>query len=184
MTHGCTPSPPPPGLRDLEVLVLEVLARAWEEFSAADTEFCETTIGSLAAISVAEDNALSAKPGTAAALPHDVIHSNPHASSAGTSTSDPSKPHIPSVRMETDIPTLILPPTVAPYPEYESWTPTNRSIFRGDDSNDMQFLPFADEPAFDKGTYRKFFKTLAWQGGEQMDADRESLSCSLHCSAP
>jgi hypothetical protein len=68
----------------------------------------------------------------------------------------------------------VLPPAVKSYPEHESWAPTNRSIFRGDDADELQFLPFADEPDFDKKAYRNFFKTLAWQGGKKMDTDRET----------
>ena len=187
MTQADTPSPPPPDLEDLEALVLEVFARVWEEFSAADAEYCETTIGSLAATSVAEDSTLSIESESTAAQPHDICRLGSRASSVGTSTPGPSKPHIPRVCVETDFPTLILPPAVEPYPEHECWTPADRSIFRGDDCDDMQFFPFADEPAFDKRRYRKFFKTLAWQGGEQMDADRESslqyppLCCPTNC---
>lgn len=169
-------SPPPPDLGDLEALVLEVFERVWKEFNAADTEYCEAVIGSLVATSVTEDNTtLCTEFESTAELPYDTCHSTPRASSVGTSSAGPSKPHIPRVRAETDTPTLTLPSTVEPYPEYESWAPTNRSIFRGDDSDDLQFLPFADELAFDKKTYQKFFKTLAWQGGEQMDADCESF---------
>lgn len=170
-----TPSPTPPGLEGLEALVLEVFARVWEEFSAADAKYCDTAIGSLAAASVAEDDSLSAKPESTAALAHDMSHSGSPAPSVDPTTPGPPKPPVPRVCAETDIPTLTLPPGVDPYPEYESWAPTNRSIFRGDDSDDLQFLPFADEPTFDKKAYKKFFKTLAWQGGEQLDADCDLL---------
>lgn len=166
-----TPTPSPSGLDDLEALVLDVFARVWEEFNVADTEFCEATIGSLAAASMAEDNTLVIKSESSTALPGDM---GSRVSSIAASISSPSKPYIPRVCCETDIPVLKLPPAVEHYPEYESWAPTNRSIFRGDDSDDMQFLPFADEPAFDKPAYGSFFKTLAWQGSGKIDADCES----------
>ena len=174
MTQTDVPSSPAPDLEGLEALVLEVFARVWEEFSVADAEHCETAIGSLATTSVAEDTTLSTGSESTAAPPCNVYNPGSPASSVGTSTPDPSKSHIPRICAETHPPTLTLPPAVEPYPEYESWTPTNRSIFRGDDSDDMQFLPFADESGFDTRTYRNFFKTLAWQGGEQRDADCES----------
>lgn len=169
-----TPSPPPPDLEDLEALVLEVFARVWEEFGVADEEYCETTIRSLAATSVAEDTTLSMEPEDTAVPPHDMYHPGSRASSVGAPIPGPSKPHVPRVCAEIGIPTLTLPLAVKPYPEYESWTPTTTSIFRGDDSDDMQFLPFADEPGFDSRMYMKFFKTLAWQGGEQTGVDCES----------
>ena len=186
MTRTDTPSPSPPDLEDLEALVLEVFSRVWEEFSVADAEYCEVVIGSLAATSVAEDDTLSTGSESTAAPPHGIHHLGSPTLSVGTPTPDPSKPHIPRICVETDTPTLTLPPAVEPYPEYECWAPTNKSIFRGDDSDDMQFLPFADEPGFDQKAYQKFFKTLAWQGGEQMDADCEStlslppFVCLLH----
>lgn len=170
-----TPSPSPPGLDDLESQVLGLFARVWEEFNFADTEFCEGTIGSLAAPSVTEHDPLVIKSETTAALPGDI---KSRVSGVVTSTSCHPKPHVPRVCDETDIPTLTLPPAVEPYPEYESWTPTNRSIFRGDDSNDMEFLPFADEAAFDKEAYSYFFKTFAWQDSKRMNADCESLLVS------
>ena len=154
--------------------MLEVFARVWEEFSVADVEYCETTIGSLATARVAKDSVPSTESEESIALPHDIYHLGSRPSSVDASTFDPFKPHAPRVFGETDLPTLTAPPAVEPYPEYESWTPTNRSIFRGDDSDDLQFLPFADEPSFDKQAYRSFFKTLAWQGGERMDVDCES----------
>ena len=174
MTRTDTPSPPPPDLEDLEPLVLEVFSRVWEEFSVADAEYCEATIGSLAATSVAEDSTLSTRSESTVEPPHGIHHLGSPASSVSTPTPDPSKPQTPRICVETGVPALTPPSSVEPYPEYESWAPTNKSIFRGDDSDDMQFLPFADEPGFDKQTYQKFFKTLAWQGGEQMDADCES----------
>jgi hypothetical protein len=165
-----TPPTSPPGLYDLEALVLRVFAQVWEQFNVADSEFCEAAIGSLAASSVAEDNTLVIRSESTAPL---TGNTKSRASSAVTSTSRPSEPHVPYVSGETDIPTFPLPPAVEPYPEYESWTPTDRSIFRGDDSNDMQFLPFADESAFDKKIYSTFFKTFAWQGCKKADADCE-----------
>lgn len=165
-----TPSPSPSGSDDLEALVLRVFARVWEEFNVAETEFCQATLGSLATPLVVEDPTLVIGSQTATTLPGDM---KPRVSSVVSPTLCPSKPHVPCVCSETDIPTLTLPPAVEPYPEYESWAPMDRSIFRGDDSEDMQFLPFADEPAFDKRTYGVFFKTLAWQSSKRLDADCE-----------
>ena len=172
-----TPSPPPPDLEGLETLVLEVFARVWGEFGTADADYCEATIRSLTATSVAEDDTLSTESESAAAPALDTYRSIPRSSNVDESIPDRSQLHIPRVHTETDIPTLALSlsPAVKPYPEYESWAPTSRSIFRGDDSDDLQFLPFADEPDFDQKAFRNFFKTLAWQGGEQMDTDCESF---------
>ena len=168
-----TPSPSPPDIEDLEILVSDVFSRVWGEFNTADTVYCGATIGSLAASSVDKDNIPATKSENATALPSNTSHPGSPELCAATSVSGYLEPKVPRVCTEIGIPTLKLPPAVEPHPEYESWVPTNTSIFRGDDSDDMQFFPFADEPAFDKQAYSKFFKTFAWQGGEQMDPDRE-----------
>lgn len=170
-----TSSPPPPDLEDLEVLVLEVFTRVWGEFGVADADYCEAAIGSLTATSVAKDDLLSAESESVLTLFHDIHPSISRSSNVDESIPESSKPHTPRVYPETGIPTLALPQAVKPYPEYESWAPTDRSIFLGDDANDLHFLPFADEPDFDKKVYRNFFKTLAWQSGKQMDVERESF---------
>jgi hypothetical protein len=203
--HPClmadTSSLPPLSLKDIEALVLEVFSRVWEEFNAADAEYCETTIGSLAAPSVAQDTTCVVKSESIGASPRDMNHLVSRASCVVISTSGSSILHIPRVCRETNVQTFILPPAVEPCTQYESWTPTNRSIFRGDDSDDMQFLPFADEHAFNKEAYGKFFKTLAWQGSERLDAECElfiavffplfeiwlghsGTSCSRGCTPP
>ncbi|KAI1793730.1 SET domain-containing protein [Ganoderma leucocontextum] len=55
------------------------------------------------------------------------------------------------------------PPT--PYPSYESCTPTSRNILHGDDPHSMPFLPFSDDPSFDRTDYVLDHKSFAWQEG-------------------
>src|SRR5690242_2839425 len=109
------PSPPPPGTDDLEMLVLDVFSRVWNEFSVADTEYCEAAIGALAAATVTEDVRPSLKLGSETETSQD-------ANSCPLPSPDPLKPHLPRAYVETDIPTVVLPPAVKPYPAYEGWT--------------------------------------------------------------
>ncbi|KAJ7016348.1 hypothetical protein C8F04DRAFT_1345956, partial [Mycena alexandri] len=48
-------------------------------------------------------------------------------------------------------------------PAHEYCTPATRNIFQGDDSNDLPFIPFADDPNFDHARYFKEFKTFGWE---------------------
>ena len=97
-----TPSPPPPDLEGLETLVLEVFARVWSEFGAADADYCEATIGSLTATSVAGGDTLSTESKSVAAPAHDMYRSISPSSNVDESIPDRSRPHIPRVYPETD----------------------------------------------------------------------------------
>ena len=63
----------------------------------------------------------------------------------------------------------VFAPIIEPYESYESCSPTSRSIFVGDDSDEMPFVPFADDPSFDIVDYQEQFKTFAWEKGNNSD---------------
>ncbi|TFY52764.1 hypothetical protein EVG20_g10413 [Dentipellis fragilis] len=50
-----------------------------------------------------------------------------------------------------------------PYSEHESCAPITRSLFTGDDANDIPFVPFADDPSFDHLQHLAHHKRLKWQ---------------------
>ncbi|KAF8656320.1 hypothetical protein AX16_002585 [Volvariella volvacea WC 439] len=47
-------------------------------------------------------------------------------------------------------------------PEYESYAPTNRSIMHGDDAELLKFMPFYDDPTFDREAYEAEFAGYEW----------------------
>jgi hypothetical protein len=97
-----TPSPPPPDLEDLEALVLQVFARVWREFGVADADYCEATIGSLTATSVAEGDILSTESESVAAPSHDTRRPISRPPNVDESILEPSKPRSPaSIRERT-----------------------------------------------------------------------------------
>ena len=51
----------------------------------------------------------------------------------------------------------------APCPDYESCTPMPANVLQGDDSDDMPFIPFADDPKFDSVEHCKEYSRFAWQ---------------------
>jgi hypothetical protein len=59
---------------------------------------------------------------------------------------------------------LRMPQETFPSPQYEACTPLDQNIYLGDDSSDMPFLPFADDPRFsDWKSHSDEYKTLSWQ---------------------
>lgn len=54
-------------------------------------------------------------------------------------------------------------PSLSPCPEYESCLATGRPIHRGDDSDDLDFVPFPGDATFDLEEYEDLYKSLAWQ---------------------
>lgn len=62
-----------------------------------------------------------------------------------------------------------------PHPVYEICTPAARNIKVGDDPDQMSFLPFADDPAFDWEPYNKEYGSFAWQHFQLNPACKSSL---------
>jgi hypothetical protein len=54
---------------------------------------------------------------------------------------------------------------------YESYTPCPRNIDIGDDSNNMLFIPHADESHFQQEEYIGFFEHISWQNDTFRDPD-------------
>ena len=67
----------------------------------------------------------------------------------------------------------ITAPVVEPHDAYESCSPTDRSIFVGDDADELPFLPFADDPSFNVKNYCEQFTAFAWE--KDSNSDRECL---------
>ncbi|KAH9943538.1 hypothetical protein B0H21DRAFT_695633 [Amylocystis lapponica] len=63
---------------------------------------------------------------------------------------------------------------LTPHSTYESCAPTICNILHGDDSDDMPFLPFADDPGFDIIDYIREHKRFAWQSANR-DPDLNTI---------
>ncbi|KAI0052033.1 SET domain-containing protein [Auriscalpium vulgare] len=53
--------------------------------------------------------------------------------------------------------------TVDPHPPYDSCAPLGSNTYVGDDSSEMPFFPYEDDPTFDRQTYLAMYSQLAWQ---------------------
>ncbi|KAL6299334.1 hypothetical protein BKA93DRAFT_742494 [Sparassis latifolia] len=60
------------------------------------------------------------------------------------------------------------------YTPYEACAPVSSNIYHGDDSHDMPFVPFADDPTFDANKHMLEYEHLAWQDGH-VDPDLSAI---------
>ncbi|KAI6044671.1 hypothetical protein EDC04DRAFT_3106071 [Pisolithus marmoratus] len=55
------------------------------------------------------------------------------------------------------------------HPAYESCSPSLRNAFKGDDDDNMVFIPYADDPSFDQLDHSSWYESFSWQ--EDFDPD-------------
>ncbi|KAF8558004.1 SET domain-containing protein [Imleria badia] len=72
-----------------------------------------------------------------------------------------------SVKLEI----LHLSSSLEPYPPYESCSPLHRSVFKGDDSDNMDFIPYADDITFDQTSHTCHYGSLSWQDTSDPDLE-------------
>lgn len=72
-------------------------------------------------------------------------------------------------------------PSLSPCPEYESCLATGRPIHRGDDSDDLDFVPFPGDTTFNLEEYEDLYKSLAWQKSRR-DPDCNNV-LPINCAA-
>ncbi|KII91368.1 hypothetical protein PLICRDRAFT_51533 [Plicaturopsis crispa FD-325 SS-3] len=62
-----------------------------------------------------------------------------------------------------------------PHAPYEFCTPSSRNILVGDDSDDMNFIPYADDPKFDIATLNSHYESFSWQKRHDSGPDLEAI---------
>ena len=161
-------------------LVRRVLSQVQTEFTMWDAAHCHRALTSFAASS------------TWRLCSHPNFRSPSMASMTATSNSRPDARHIasdanspsPLVSQECYSPdgavveissaklqVIHLSSSVEPHPPYESCSPLHRSVFKGDDSDNMDFIPFADDHTFDQTSHTRHYESFSWQ--EVFDPDCE-----------
>ena len=65
--------------------------------------------------------------------------------------------------------------SVETHPPYESCSPLHRSVFKGDDSDNMDFIPYADDHAFDQISHTNHYGSFSWQDAFDPDCERHTL---------
>lgn len=60
------------------------------------------------------------------------------------------------------------------HPPYESSSPLHRSVFKGDDSDSMDFIPYADDHTFDQTSHTYHYESFSWQDAFDPDCERRT----------
>ncbi|KAG6378129.1 hypothetical protein JVT61DRAFT_13815 [Boletus reticuloceps] len=68
---------------------------------------------------------------------------------------------------------IYLTSSLEPHPPYESCSPLHRSVFHGDDSDNMNFIPYADDNTFDQDNHTFHYGSFSWQ--DTFDPDLEVI---------
>ncbi|KAF9222593.1 SET domain-containing protein [Gyrodon lividus] len=62
---------------------------------------------------------------------------------------------------------------MVPHPPYESCSPVSRTIFKGDDDDNMDFIPYADDLRFDQIDHTYCYESFSWQ--DDFDPDLQVI---------
>ncbi|KAF8441441.1 hypothetical protein L210DRAFT_3663898 [Boletus edulis BED1] len=68
---------------------------------------------------------------------------------------------------------IYLTSSLEPHPPYESCSPLHRSVFHGDDSDNMNFIPYADDNTFHRDNHTFHYDSFSWQ--DTFDPDLEVI---------
>lgn len=139
-------------------LIRSVLETTWNEYNEWERKDCENAIMALASpnprlYDTTEQDATSRPSGQT--LPDAAAHGDTalevHHIEGSSSTVTLAPVKVISVQNHL--------PAASPY---ESSPLTTRNIFTGDDSNDLPFIPFADDKTFDHDSHALRHKRFAW----------------------
>src|ERR1700722_5113182 len=161
-------------------LVSSVFRTVWSDFYAWEHPYCQRIINALSCPSKPTFEQPALGFDTAA-----VITVEPNSTSEGDSFSVWNYSSVP--RLETRLPVeTITCFQFHPHPPYESCTPCSRSIFLGDDPDDMPFLPLGGDGAFEHVDHMSDHETLSWQQAWQDPECMyvESLKVEFLCKRP
>lgn len=173
------PEPSSEASKSLHEFVTTVYAEVWEQFYDWNTKYCQGVIDTLAAAqpsspSPSFEQDLGKLPeDDAVALRHHfegLFIQSPAETSGFLRVNFNSDESI-SGESKLVVETIPLEGAIRPSDVYESFTPVSRNIERGDDSDNMPFIPFADDPSFDSEDYMGFFGQISWQNETFRDPD-------------
>lgn len=60
-------------------------------------------------------------------------------------------------------------PVLDAHPPYESCSPSPRNVFKGDDDDNMVFIPYSDDPSFNQVEHSLWYESFSWR--EDFDPD-------------
>lgn len=162
-----------------ELQVRRVLSRVQAEFTTWDVAHCHQALTSFTASSTWQSclhpGLRSPSLASMAATPNSLHDARPEADSPLPVVSqevyspDGAVIEISSVKLE-----IIHTSSSVEHPSYESCSPLQRSVFKGDDSDNMDFIPYADDHAFDQTSHTNHYGSFSWQDTFDPDCERHT----------
>lgn len=64
-------------------------------------------------------------------------------------------------------------PVLDAHPPYESCSPSPRNVFKGDDDDNMVFIPYSDDPSFNQVEHSLWYESFSWR--EDFDPDLQVI---------
>lgn len=161
-------------------LVRSVLSQVQTEFTTWNVAYCRQTLSSFTASSNWQSclHPDLRSPGLASMTA--TFNSSPDARLVVSEANSPSpllsqQVYSPdgtvieasSVKLEV----IHITSSVEPHPPYESCSPLHRNVFKGDDSDNMDFIPYADDHTFDQTSHTDHYGSFSWQDAFDPDCE-------------
>ncbi|KAJ7088459.1 SET domain-containing protein [Mycena belliarum] len=150
-------------------LVEHVLQDVWEEFRLWKDDYVARTLSSLtsqvedAPNSSALENAVYEAGWNSGSGP---MHSEEYVEVFDCETQTTERVPLELIHLNE----VALPPL----PAHEYCTPIERNMFLGDDPRELPFIPFADDPSFDRARYLEEYNEFSWEE-PAVDPDLEAI---------
>ncbi|KAH7922106.1 SET domain-containing protein [Leucogyrophana mollusca] len=137
----------------LHILFLEV----WKEYWEWDKQHCRDVLQSFSSVGGSDDHETGLRGiENLFALP-------PKASSPAKEAAPSGGSHLSASTTQYFNVNTITAEEFPPHKPYESCSPLPRTIFKGDDADEMPFIPYADEEDFDFLDHTLCYESFAWQ---------------------
>ncbi|KAH7888330.1 SET domain-containing protein [Phlebopus sp. FC_14] len=160
-------------------LVQSVLSSVHAEFTSWNNAYCERALSTLASPSPKTQGSYRFLPDTSSK----VCIPDPSSSKIVDDTPVPTcslralrtSYSQDGCRLETPIylDTYDISTPLSPHPPYEFCAPVARNLFKGDDDDNMPFIPYADDPSFDQVDHTRCYDSFSWQN--DVDPDWEVI---------
>lgn len=164
-------------------LVRSILSQVQSEFTAWNVPHCHQVLTSLTPPSAWRSclhpdlrlPTLASMAATPSPLP-DARPAAPEANSLSPLVSQEVYSSDGAVIESSSVVLEIIPlsPAMEPHPPYESCSPLHRSVFKGDDSDNMCFIPYADDPTFDQSSHTRHYGSLSWRNISDPDCEHHT----------
>ncbi|KAF9244981.1 SET domain-containing protein [Melanogaster broomeanus] len=161
-----------------------VLSQVQTEFTRWNSAYCRQTLQSLRSVSSNSPPFLDSDPFCSPST--SSIATSIDSRSDARQVSEAASTPLPQVvqrtysvcgavteELSTQLEVVHLAPSMDPHPPYEDCSPLPRNIFKGDDNDNMNFIPFADDPSFDQIDHTYCYESFSWH--DDFDPDLEII---------